>query len=636
VIIKGIMDHYVVLYKADGKKVTFMDPLDGRMHTWSYEKFLEIWTGYLILLSPLEEFKKNKQKISVIARMWQLFRPNLKDLSQAIFGAVVYTVIGLASAIYMRKLVDNVIPEGNQNLLNLLGVVMVALLISAIFINFFKTLIIIRTGQKIDVRLILGYYKHMLRLPQTFFDNMRSGEIISRINDAMKVRLFINETLINLLVSILILLFSFLLMFTYYWKLALIIACVIPLYALIYYLYNLANRKIQRKLMEDSAELEAHVVESLNTIGTIKRFGLENFSGLNTEIRFVKLLKSIYKSSKTALWSGTSAEFVSRLFTIILLWVGTLLVIDNQITPGELLAFYALIGYFIGPVSSLIGMNRSWQDARIAADRLFEIMDLENEDTTKKLPFTKEQIGDITFSNVHFRYGSREIIFDGLDVTFQKGKINAVVGESGSGKSSMLSILQNLYPLQGGHICIGGVDVRHIAPASLRDLICLVPQQIDLFGGTLLENITLGDFEPDIPKVFALCEQIGLMPFIQTLPDGMQTQVGEKGAKLSGGQRQRIAIARALYRNPEILALDEATSALDSESEKYIKNAIANLRAEGKTIIVIAHRLATITQADTIFVLNGGKLVEQGTHNELLKAKGQYANYWQAQTQVFN
>ncbi|MDR0437033.1 MAG: peptidase domain-containing ABC transporter [Bacteroidales bacterium] len=636
VIMSGKLEHYVVLYKANGKKVTFMDPADGRMHTWSYEKFLEIWTGFLILLAPMEEFKKGSQKVSVTTRLWHLFRPNIKDLSQAIFGAVVYTIIGLASAIYMQKIMDNVIPEGNKNLLNLLGVVMVALLLSAIFINFFKTLIVIRTGQKIDVRLILGYYKHLLRLPQTFFDNMRSGEIISRINDAVKIRLFINETLINLLVSVLILVFSFFLMFTYYWKLALIIACMIPLYALIYCLYNLANRKIQRKLMEDAAELEAHLVESLNTVGTIKRFGMEDFSGLKTEIRFVQLLKTIYRSGKTALWSGMSSEFVSRLFTIILLWAGTLFVIDNQITPGELLSFYALIGYFIGPVSSLIGMNRSWQDARIAADRLFEIMDLENEDTAKKLPFTKEQIGDIVFSDVHFRYGSRVEVFNGLNLTFEKGKISAVVGESGSGKSSMLSILQNLYPLQSGRVCIGGVDVRHIAPASLRNLIALVPQQIDLFDGTLLENIALGDFEPDIPRVFALCEQIGLMPFIQSLPAGMQTQVGEKGAKLSGGQRQRIAIARALYRNPEILALDEATSALDSESEQYIKNVIAQLRAKGKTIIIIAHRLATVTQADTIYVLNRGKLVEQGTHRQLLSAEGQYADYWQAQTQVFN
>ena len=636
VIVKETLLHYMVLYKADGKNVTVMDPADGKMHRYSYKEFTDMWTGSLLLLVPMEEFKQGNEKVSVVTRLWHLFKPNAKDLVQAIFGAVIYTVIGLAVSIYMQKIIDNVIPEGNKNLLNMLSVVMIALLLFAMFINFFKTLIVIRTGQKIDVRLILGYYKHLLRLPQTFFDNMRSGEIISRVNDAVKIRLFVNETMISLIVSLLILLFSFALMFTYYWKLALIIACVIPLYALIYIAFNYANRKIQRKLMEDAAELEAQLVESLNTVGTIKRFGMEDFAGLKTENRFVVLLQTIYKSGKTGLWAGTSSEFVSRLFTIILLWAGTWYVVDGQITPGELLSFYALIGYFIGPVSSLIGMNRSWQDARIAADRLFEIMDLENEDTAQKLPFTKEQAGNIVFSDVHFRYGTRANVFHGLNLTLEKGKISAIVGESGSGKSSLLAILQNLYPLQSGHVHIGNVDVRHILPTSLRNLICLVPQQIDLFDGTFLENIALGDFEPDIPRVFAICEEIGLLSFIQSLPAGLQTQVGEKGAKLSGGQRQRVAIARALYRNPEILALDEATSALDPESEQYIKNVIEKLRADGKTIIIIAHRLATVTQADTIFVLHNGKLTEQGTHRELLDKKGQYASYWQAQTQVFN
>ena len=367
VIVNEKLLHYVVIYKANGKHVTVMDPADGKMHRYTYEQFKAMWTGILLLLVPMEEFKQGNEKISVTRRLWHLFRPNAKDLTQAIFGAVIYTIIGLSISIYMQKIMDNVIPEGNKNLLNMLSVVMIALLLSAIFINFFKTLIVLRTGQKIDIRLILGYYKHLLRLTQVFFDNMRSGEIISRINDAVKIRLFINETMINLLVSLMIVIFSFALMFTYYWKLALIIICVIPLYALIYFIYNYANRKTQRKLMEDAAELEAHLVESINAVTTIKRFGVEDFAGLKTEVRFVKLLQTIYKSGKTALWSSMSAEFLSRLFTIILLWAGTWFVIDNQITPGELLSFYALIGYFIGPVSSLIGMNRSWQDARIAA-----------------------------------------------------------------------------------------------------------------------------------------------------------------------------------------------------------------------------------------------------------------------------
>jgi ATP-binding cassette subfamily B protein len=635
VIVNKKLLHYVVLYKADGKYVTVMDPADGRMHRYSYDQFTEMWTGILILLMPLDEFKQGNKKVSVVTRLWHLFRPNSGELAQAIFGAIVYTVIGLSTSVYMQKLIDNVIPEGNKNLLNLLSVAMIVLLLSAIFINFFKTLIVIRTGQKVDIRLILGYYKHLLRLPQSFFDNMRTGEIISRINDAVKIRLFVNETMINLVVSVLIFIFSFALMFTYYWKLALIIACIIPFYATIYSIYNYANRRTQRKLMEHSAELEAQLVESVNAAGTIKRFGMEEFSGLKTEFRFVTLLQTIYRSGKTALWANTSSEFTSRLFTIILLWAGTWFVIGNQITPGELLSFYALIGYFIGPVSSLIGMNRSWQDARIAADRLFEIMDLENEESEQKLALSKEQLGDIVFSDVYFRYGTRANVFNGLNLSFPKGKISAVVGESGSGKSSLVAILQNLYPLQSGRVSIGDIDVRHIAPTSLREWVSLVPQHIDLFDGTLMENIALGEFEVDAPRVLKICEQIGLTPFIQSLPAGLYTQAGEKGMKLSGGQRQRIAIARALYRNPEILVLDEATSALDSSSEQYIKEVLAQLRADGKTIIVIAHRLATITQADRIFVLHNGQVTEQGTHHELLTAKGQYAAYWESQTQVF-
>lgn len=636
VIVHEKLLHYVVLYKANGKEVLVMDPADGKMHRYSYQEFTKVWTGVLLLLAPLENFTPENQKVSVITRLWHLFLPNVKELTQAMFGALVYTVIGLSISLYMQKIVDNVIPEGNKNLLHLLSVVMVALLMSGSFINFFKTLIVLRTGQKIDVRLILGYYKHLLRLPQTFFDNMRSGEIISRVNDAVKIRLFINETIINLLVSVMILVLSFALMFTYYWKLALMISCVIPLYALIYAIYNHANRKTQRRLMEDTAELEAHLVETLHSVTTIKQFGMEDFAGLKTEVRFVKLLQTVYRSGKTALWSGSSAEFVSRLFTIILLWAGTLFVINRQITPGELLSFYALIGYFMGPVSGLIGMNRSWQDAQIAADRLFEIMDLENEETAKKLPFTKEQLGDIQFCNVHFRYGSRVEVFRGLQLTFEKGKMSALVGESGSGKSSLLSILQNLYPLQSGYVRIGGVDVRHLSPTNLRTLIGIVPQHIDLFDGSLLENIALGDLEPDLPRIFELCKTIGLLPFIQSLPAGLQTQVGEKGAKLSGGQRQRVAIARALYRQPEILVLDEATSALDPESEWYVKEVLSNFRAQGKTVIIVAHRLSTVTQADTIYVLHNGQLTEQGSHPQLLAAKGRYAAYWQAQTQIFN
>ncbi len=634
VVVKDVLHHFVVIYKADGKQVTVMDPADGKMHCYSYDTFCHMWTGMLILLVPQDDFKTGNEKVSISKRFWYLLRPHGGELVQAIFGAIVFTVLGLATSVFVQKIVDNVIPEGNGRLLNLLSVVMIVILFLSVFISYFKTLFVIRIGQKIDARLILGYYKHLLRLPQSFFDNMRTGEIISRINDAVKIRVFINDTMINLLVSLFMLVFAFVLMFTYYWKLALILLAIIPLYAMIYVLFNYANRRTQRKLMEHSADLEAQLVESINTAGTIKRFGMESFAGMKTETRFVRLLTTIYTSGKTALWASSATDFISRLFVIILLWCGTYFVLRNQITPGELLSFYALIGYFTGPIASLIGMNRSLQDARIAADRLFEIMDLEREDEQKKIPFSKEQVGDIVFENVSFRYGSRTTVFQNLNLQLSKGKISAVVGESGSGKTTLLSILQNLYPLQGGSVTIGGVDVRHIDSSSLRQLVSVVPQQIDLFEGSLIDNIALGDFSVDYQQVLSICGAIGLLPFIQSLPQGFHTNIGENGVKLSGGQRQRIAIARALYRKPEILILDEATSALDSESEQNIKASIDQLRSEGKTIIVIAHRLGTVTGADCIYMLHQGSLEAKGTHEELLAGNERYARYWKAQTQL--
>jgi ATP-binding cassette subfamily B protein len=292
------------------------------------------------------------------------------------------------------------------------------------------------------------------------------------------------------------------------------------------------------------------------------------------------------------------------------------------------LSFYALAGYFTGPAMSVIGANKSMQDALIAADRLFEIMDLEQEENKDKLIVQREGMGDIVFNNVSFRYGSRASVFSGFTMQVQKGKITAIVGESGSGKSTLMSLLQNLYPLDEGGISIGGIDIKYMEMESLRKMVSVVPQHIDLFAGTIIENIAIGEYEPDVHRILAIAQQLGIIEFIEKLPAGFGTMLGEHGVNLSGGQRQRLAIARALYRNPEILILDEATSSLDPVSELYVQQAIRQFREAGRTIIVIAHRLSTIMNADTIMVLQEGRLAGVGTHPQLLEQNALYAKLW--------
>lgn len=386
-------------------------------------------------------------------------------------------------------------------------------------------------------------------------------------------------------------------MFTYYWKLALIMLAIIPFYLCLYIIVNKINRRQQRKLMEQASDLQAQLVESITSVSTIKRFGIEQFTNIKTETKFISMLRSTFDATMSGLYSANANELISRLFTIILLWTGGYFVIQHEITAGELLSFYALIGYFTGPVSQLISSDRTIQEALIAADRLFEIMDLEREETSEKVNLLPDFMGDIRFKDISFRYGSRVQVFENLNITMQKGKITAVVGESGSGKSTLISLLQNLYPLQAGSITIGNFDIRHVHNESLRQKVAVVPQQIDLFSGNFIDNIALGEFSPDMPKILTICEELGITEFVQKLPQGFGTYIGENGTSLSGGQRQRIAIARALYRDPEILMLDEATSSLDSISEQFVQRAIQRLRNNQKTVIIIAHRLSTIKNA---------------------------------------
>lgn len=631
VVVKEVLQHYVVIYKVTEKYIEVMDPGTGKLEKKTLEEFTKIWTGVLVLLVPGENFQQRNEKVSNISRFWYLLKPNKGVLSQALFGAVIYTILGLSTSVYIQKITDYVLVDQNTNLLNLLSVGMIIILLLQIFIGIVKSKFVLRTGQKIDAQLILGYYKHLLKLPQRFFDTMRVGEIISRVNDAVKIRAFINDTAINLIVNVFIIVFSFALMFIYNWKLALIAALVIPLYAMTYWLTNKLNKKQERKLMENAAELESQLVESLNSVKTIKQFGLENHANMRTETRFVGLLGSIYKSGINSLFSGNASEFLSRIFTIILLWSGSYFVIDKSITPGELLSFYAIIGYFTGPAASLIEMNKTAQNALIAADRLFEIMDLERESEENKVALKKELVGDIVFNNVDFTYGTRAEVFKEFSLKIEKGKITAIIGESGSGKTTLIGLLQKLYNINAGSITIGSYNIDMLTSDSLRHKIAAVPQQVDLFAGNVVENIAIGEFNPDMERVVDICKNLGLLTFIEKLPGNFNTYIGENGATLSGGQKQRLAIARAIYRDPEILLLDEATSSLDSESEKFVQNTITELKDQGKTIILIAHRLSTVVNADKIVVLENGKLIEEGTHDELFYKEGKYWGMWKQQ-----
>ena len=512
--------------------------------------------------------------------------------------------------------------------MDLLGLIMVVIAMLQLFTGYFKSLIALRTGQQIDAQLILGYFRHLMNLPQQFFDSMRIGEIISRVNDAVKIRSFINDTALDLMVHALTMIFSVTAMFLYYWKLAIVMILMIPLYLILYRIGNRINARCQRKIMEAGAALESQLVETVTGIGSIRRFGVESFFQRQIEEKFIPLMRTVYKSGKARIGIGNASELNTRLLIIIILWIGAYFVMDRQLSPGALLSFYALAGYFTMPVQALIGANKTMQDALISADRLFEIIDLETE---KYNSGTGESIGiregNLEFRNVHFRYGLKAKVFDGLNLVIKRNSMTAIVGESGSGKSTLFSLLQRIYPLNEGSIFIGGTDIQYANLCSLRRIIAPVPQQTDLFTGTIISNIAFGGEEPDMNRILQICSRLGLHEFIEQLPGQYHAIVGEQGVNFSGGQRQRIAIARALYRDPEILILDEAMSALDPDSERKVQETLQWFYNRRKTIILIAHRMAAIKNCHQVLMLKGGRLIAEGSHERLMEESEEYAGW---------
>jgi ATP-binding cassette subfamily B protein len=603
-VLENGMQHFVAVYKISKRKICYMDPAFGKFITQGCEDFSKSWTGVILLIIPTASFRKANGSTSTLIRFWLLIRPHKRLVTLALMGAGIYALLGMSVSVYVQKIFDVGLRNSGRSMISLMSLGMVGLLLFRMIVGYLKSLMVLRTGQRIDQHLIMGYYKHLMKLPQRFFDGMRVGEIISRVNDALRIRVFINDTALNLIVSLLSVTLCLSLMFFYYWKLALFVLCTIPVYILIYGITNKLNSKWQRKTMEASASFESQLVESIHGAATIRRFNVAESFNLKTKNSFLPLMRAVFSGGRNGILFGHITEGLTGLLILVILWQGSSLVQDGILNTGELMSFYILTALFAMPVHSLIGANRSMQDALIAADRLFEITDLEVENEAKG-SIEEFPEGDLEFNGVGFKYGPGNIVFSGLQLRFPRNQMTGVLGENGSGKSTLLSLVHKFYAPDAGYISIGKMDIRNISAQVLRKNIAAAPQHIDLFQGDVISNIALGDEQPDLERIFDLCRRLGLDEWIDQMPDRYQTLVREQGMNLSGGQRQKIGIARALYRDPEILFLDEATSALDSKSEQKVLETLRWFLEKNKTIIIIAHRKTTLKDCDSLVTLNG-------------------------------
>lgn len=608
VIVEKTYGHYVVLTDTVGNQLRIMDPAEGVFRTMTTDGFAEIWTGALLLLKPAEGFTTNK-KTATWKKITALIRPHRRQLALASLCAIVFSLLQLAGTIYLQKIVDGVLEKHDALLLSLLSLAMLFFLLLQYCAGLLKAFLALKSSQSIDRSLVLGYYRHLLRLPQAFFDNMQTGEMVSRINDAVRINAFVNELVLTAVVDVMILLSSIVLMFLYYWKLALLMIVIVPVYLLMFYQSNRINKRWQRRIMESAAELESLFVQSLSAASTIKKLAVEDLVSEKIAQRYNGLLAMIRNSSWKQVRIQVSADFVTRLFVVIILWTGCYFVFRDFLTKGELLSFYAMISYFTAPVLSLLSTNRNVRDAMIAADRLFEIMELDTDECVAPAEGF-DAGGDIEFRDVSFGYAPNRMVLQNINLVIGRGSCMGIKGESGSGKSTLAALLLKLYAPDRGEIYCNGNNLAAVDSHRLRSQIVPVPQFTDLFNGSIRDNIIL-DKPEDPLKLADICGRLGITDFVSCLPHGWQTVMHEQGVNLSGGQRQLISIARALYRDPKVLILDEPSASVDHGTENKIMQTIEWYRKLGNTVIIISHSDAALKICDNIVILKNGKIVDQ-------------------------
>ncbi len=627
VIVGDSLQHYVVVYKLSKKHFYVADPGKGKS-VYTYEEFFSIWTGYIITFEPDVGFEKAKKNNLVLKTFFTLMNQQKRFLLITLLGSVLITTISMAGAFLLQIIVDGL--NNNLSGFNLkdslaplcIGVILLYALRSGLSV--LRSFFLCKAATNIDRSLMMGFYRHIMKIPIKNIVTRETGDIISRFSDTSNIRNTLSSAILSLVLDIMLIVSSAVILYLLNHSLFYIIMVFIILYTTIGICFLRPTQKNNEKIMESNSEVVSYLKESVDGIETIKSFGAEEKTVLKAEKKIQKLLKYFFDSSLVSTIQNALSAFLTSTGVVVLLWQGSTLVENGTISIGVLLTFYTLFSFFLSSVNDLMELQPEIQTALIAAERLHDILDIHVESGNMNSgDFAK----DINIRNLDFRYGYRELVLKNINVKIKKGSCVAFVGESGSGKTTLAKLLMAFYQPEKGEITIGDCTLSNIHPEYIRKHIAYVSQDTFLFSDTIKNNLLIGNLNASLEDIKTACKQSKADDFIRDLPMGYNTVIGENGTVLSGGQRQRLAIARALLKKPKILILDEATSNLDTITENSIKETILSLSGD-ITCIVIAHRLNTVKNCDCIYVMCEGEIKESGTHDSLLRQKGLYYQYF--------
>ncbi|MBD6614462.1 ATP-binding cassette domain-containing protein [Komarekiella sp. 'clone 1'] len=618
--------HYIVVYEINKKHVIVGDPAIGQ-RTLTHNEFKTGWTGYALLLQPTALLKENQEAITPFWQFFDLVKPHSQVLLEVFFASVLIQVFGLVTPLFTQLLLDRVVVQGSTLTLNAVGLGLLIFGLFRVAINGLRQYLLDHTANRISVALLVGFIKHTFRLPLAFFESRYVGDIVSRVQENQKIQRFLTGEALSIILDLLTVFIYVGLMFWYSWQMALFSLAIVPPFVLLALVATPFLRRISREVFSAAAAENSYLIQSLTGIRSIRSMAIEQTVRWHWEELLNNVIKKTFSGQIISNQLQVFSSSIETLVTTGLLWFGAWLVIQNQLTIGQLVAFNMLLGNVIRPFQRLVVLWNQLQEVIISTERINDVLEAEPEEDLQHQP--RQSLlnlqGQVRFDNVTFRYHPESDInvLENLSFEIKAEQTVAVVGRSGSGKTTLSKLILGLYPPTDGKVLIDGQDVTNISLRSLRSQIGVVDQDTFLFGGTIRENISIAHPESTLEEVIEAARLAGADDFIKQMPMGYETQIGEGGGMLSGGQRQRLAIARALLGNPSFLVLDEATSHLDAESERIIQNNLKKI-LQGRTSLIIAHRLSTVRHADLILVLDRGVLVESGTHDELITKRGHY------------
>ena len=571
----------------------------------------------------------------------QWFLPSLYRyryvLVEVFIASFFVQLFGLANPLMIQIIIDKVIVQNSIDTLHVLGIFLVVVAVFEALLTSLRTYLFVDTTNRIDMSLGSEIIDHLLRLPLRYFEKRPVGELASRINELENIRQFLTGTALTVVLDAVFSVLYIVVMFVYSWVLTLVALATIPLFILLTVIVSPIVRSQLRTKAERNAETQSYLVEVLSGIQTVKAQNIELRSRWQWQERYARYVSAGFQTVLTSTTASSTSNFLNKLSALLVLWVGAYLVLDQQLTLGQLIAFRIISGYVTSPLLRLAQIWQNFQETALSLERLSDIVDSQQEADEYdryNIPMPSIQ-GAVTYENVSFRFGtSGPWQLTNINLEFPAGMFIGIVGQSGSGKSTLMKLLPRLYEVNSGRILIDNYDITKVELYSLRRQVGIVPQDSLLFDGTVQENIALTNPDATAEEIIKAAMVACAHDFIMGLPSGYNTRVGERGSSLSGGQRQRIAIARTVLQNPQLLILDEATSALDYETERQVcLNLIEAFR--GRTVFFITHRLTTIRNSDLILMMDKGAVVEQGTHQELMDLNGRYyCLYHQQEAQI--